>query len=150
MFSIVCTGSRSWSTPNLIVTTLSDLIFPAAYYKHVGKVRVIQGQSPGGGADLYVQKFMESVQETHGPMIESISCPMDSSIDHVEGARYGASYLRRNIRMLETYNPDLVVAFRAEGKSNGTDHTVREAAKRKIPTLTVFEWILLVTLCALT
>lgn len=40
--------------------------------------------------------------------------------------------LKRNIRMLERHQPDLVIAF-WDGKSNGTMHTVREARKRGIP-----------------
>lgn len=44
--------------------------------------------------------------------------------------------IKRNLKMLDM-KPDLVVAF-WDGKSRGTKHTLTEAMKRKIPTLTVY------------
>lgn len=41
----------------------------------------------------------------------------------------------RNQRMLDEAAPDLVLAFRNEGRSRGTDDMVRRAKKAGVPTV---------------
>jgi len=85
-------------------------------------VEIISGGA--NGADKLAEKF-----------VDNMGC-----IGHMVPAdweKHGKSAgIIRNNEMLDM-GPDIVVAF-WDGKSRGTQHTLTEAMKRKIPTLTVY------------
>jgi hypothetical protein len=47
--------------------------------------------------------------------------------------------LNRNRRMLLTFMPHRLVAFRSPGKSNGTDYTIKQAEMMDIEVETIHE-----------
>lgn len=115
---VVFTGSRSWVDGDQVFDVLQDLL------RDYGQGLVIaHGQSSGGGADLLVAQYAKQLGIDQKPY------PVDRELD---GNHRGAP-LNRNTRMLDDFRPDLVIAFRAPGKSNGTDDTIRKAEKRNIP-----------------
>lgn len=87
-----------------------------------GRLEIAHGKSPGGGVDLFVEEICGdfNINQTPFPKL-----PRD-------GTHRGA-YLNRNRRMVLSFLPDLVLAFRADGKSNGTDHTISVAEELGIP-----------------
>lgn len=119
---ILITGSRHWEDRDLIRRTLLDL------RKEYGYIEVAHGKSKGGGVDLFVEEIAKelSIPQTPFPVL-----PRD-------GNHRGAP-LKRNERMVLSFMPDLVVAFRSEGKSNGTDKTLAFAERLGYATQTVYE-----------
>lgn len=119
---ILITGSRHWTNVDLIRETLLD-------YRHVyGYIEIAHGKSKGGGVDLFVEEIANElgIDQTPYPVL-----PRD-------GQHRGAP-LKRNERMVLAFMPDLVLAFRSEGKSNGTDKTLAFAEKLGYATWTVYE-----------
>jgi hypothetical protein len=109
MQQVVVTGSRHW-------TAVAELHAVLAQYKgshfHQGGAR---------GVDRIAEMWCNDNFE------RCTSWPADWD-------RHGKSAgFKRNLQMLTEATPDLVLAFRAEGKSNGTDHTIREARRLGIP-----------------
>lgn len=117
---LIC-GSRGWSDPAPINALLAglDVLAEGAGEKLV----VIHGDAPG--ADRLAKKL------AHQWGAEVIDEPADWE-------RYGkAAGPVRNQKMLDEHEPDLVYAFRAEGKSNGTDDMVTKAKAAGLPTYVV-------------
>jgi hypothetical protein len=127
---IVTTGSRHWTDEALIKKELERQIELSKQMRGSEKLTVIVGYDPvkktPRGVDRMVYKWCEVLG------IDVIPEPADWSKGR------GAGFAR-NILMLEKYSPDAVVAFRAGGKSNGTDHCIKEARKRHIPVRVVHE-----------
>ena len=80
------------------------------------------------GAAEGADKLVEEYAKNHG--IDNVVVPADWE---QHGKIAG---IQRNMKMLDM-KPDLVVAF-WDGESRGTEHTVTEAARRKISTLLVY------------
>ncbi len=114
--SVVVTGGRRFTDYNRVEDDLRRLL------PH-GLSRVAEGQSPGGGADdlaydawhLLVNRSTERY-------------PPDPNLDGRDVSRFP----RRNIRMLETERPDLVLAY-PDPNSRGTWHCVKQAIHRGSP-----------------
>lgn len=119
---ILITGSRHWEDRDLIRRTLLEL------REQHGYIEIAHGKSKGGGVDLFAEEIAEelSIDQTPFPVL-----PRD-------GQHRGAP-LKRNERMVLSFMPDLVLAFRSEGKSNGTDKTLAFAEKLGYATRTVYE-----------
>lgn len=110
---LVC-GSRNWTDYNRVERVLSEF---STVHK-LDDVTIVHGAARG--ADTIAEEVAEKLG------FNTESHPADWE-------RYGKSAGPiRNIEMLET-GVDLVIAFMSFN-SVGTKHTVREAAKRHIPT----------------
>lgn len=118
---IVCTGSRSWTN----VAQLEAILNEALAASPNGRLEVAHGNSHGGGADQFVAVWCDR----HRRVVDEWPFPVNADID----GRHRGAPLKRNERMITTFNPDMVIAFRAVGKSNGTDHTVQFARRMGIP-----------------
>lgn len=113
MFTVVVTGSRSWTDVRYIRAAFDQLIL-----RHGKDIRVINGTAPG--ADRLCAGIARQYE------LDVVDMP-------AEWNKYGRSAgFRRNIEMLDL-DPDLVLAF-WDGESRGTQHTISEARKRYIPT----------------
>jgi hypothetical protein len=107
---VVVTGSRTWTDRRLIAQRLAGL--PA------GSI-VIHGGA--AGADRIAHAEARRLD------LESIPVP-------AQWRRYGKpAGMIRNAAMLDTYGPELVLAFRAPGHSPGTDGMIDLARRRGIP-----------------
>lgn len=106
---VALTGSRTWTNARLIRDRLADL--PAGSL-------VIHGDARG--ADTIAAHAALGLHLKTIPVIAKWR-------EH--GRRAG---MIRNARMLD-WKPDLVIAFRAEGKSHGTDGMLAMARSRNIP-----------------
>ena len=118
---VVATGSRTWTDEAAIKLQLQVLYTECGL--HDEKLTVVVGyneeKDTPRGVDRMVYKWCKALG------IDVIPEPADWS----KGK--GAGFMR-NALMLDKYKPDKVIAFRAEGKSNGTDHCIKEAKKRGI------------------
>jgi hypothetical protein len=104
---VVITGSRHWRNEDQIRKRLVLL----------GDRCVIgHGKAPDGADEIAGR-----VADTLG--LRVIEYPVTTKID----GPWPAAGCRRNTRMLIAHNPSLVIAFRAAGKSNGTDDCIRSA-----------------------
>jgi hypothetical protein len=129
---VVTTGSRTWTNESAVKEQLQDLQKFAS--KKGDGLSVVVGYNPKtqkpGGADKMVYKWCEVLG------IHCVTEPADWNNGRI--MRFGNRHVNmagfdRNELMLDKYEPDLVLAFRASGKSNGTDHCMKEARKRHIP-----------------
>ena len=122
---VVTTGSRHWTDEPKIKKTLIALEVEAGMKDE--KLTVVVGYDPRKktpkGVDRMVYKWCNNLG------IDVIPEPADW---HNKGLFDRGAGMARNIRMLEDHKPDKVVAFRAAGKSNGTDHCIKQARKRDI------------------
>lgn len=120
---ILITGSRHWQDLHTVRFVLRELqgLEPVFTIVH-GGARGADYQAAQAARELGLR------QEVYEPAYERYALP----------DRWQAP-LDRNLRMLES-GVDLVIAFRGEGKSKGTDYTVREARKRQIPVRVVTGW----------
>lgn len=116
---VAFTGSRSWIDVDTITATLEALLDEYG----IDNLEICHGQSPGGGADLLVEQIADELYIRQRPF------PIDRVLD---GNHRGAP-LNRNKRMLVEFKPDKLIAFRAAGKSNGTDNTIKNAELLGIP-----------------
>lgn len=117
---VLVTGSRHWTDPEPIYRELAGLreaVPPGT------RIVVAHGSSRGGGADTLADKAAHELGYERWPY------PVDPEKD----GRHRGAPLNRNTRMLDSFRPDLVLAFRAPGKSNGTDDCVSKARKRGVP-----------------
>jgi hypothetical protein len=107
---ILITGSRHWTNEAQITEKLLEL------RERYGFIEIAHGASKGGGVDLIVSRAANKlgISQTPFPVL-----PRD-------GNHRGAP-INRNKRMVMSFMPDLVVGFRSEGKSNGTDQTLAYA-----------------------
>lgn len=125
---VVTTGSRTWTDESLIKDVLQSL-----QREHKLKLTVVVGYDPRKqlptGADRMVYKWCRHLG------IKVIPEPADWDNGRIIKLGYRNVNLAgfdRNELMLDSHKPDKVVAFRAKGKSNGTDHCIAEAKKRNI------------------
>lgn len=127
---IVTTGSRTWTNESLIKAKMQE------FQKEFGsELTIVVGydkfKKKPIGADKIVYKWCDALG------IHVICEPADWENGRViklpNGRVIPMAGMDRNELMLDKYQPNLVVAFRAEGKSNGTDHCVKEARRRHIP-----------------
>jgi hypothetical protein len=116
---IAFTGSRHWKNEFQIATRLLEL------RQEFGDDLTICHGDAKNGVDAMIKK----IAKQYG--IAQVPFPVDRILD---GNHRGAP-LNRNRRMLEVFEPDLLVAFRSTGKSNGTDNT----KKLSIPVETISE-----------
>lgn len=110
---VVITGSRHWQNYDQIYDRLVKLKEEIPY------VEIAHGESKGGGADLFADQIADELDIIVWPY------PVIAAID---GYHRGAP-LNRNGRMLRDFNGDKLIAFRAAGKSNGTDDCIKKAQK---------------------
>lgn len=109
---VLVTGSRGWHDRERIREDLREYRDEAAASGD-GLV-VIHGDCPQG-ADKIAKYWCRRLN------IEDIPMPADWS-------KYGRSAgPRRNQQMLDQHHPDVVLAYRATGKSSGTDDMVNRA-----------------------
>ena len=117
---LIC-GSRGWSDPLPI-----DLILAGLDVRSEGKTErltVIHGGARG--ADQLAGRL------ARGWNADVIEEPADWE---QHGKAAGPI---RNSLMLEKYDPDVVIAFRSTGKSNGTDDMIRKAKLAGKPTYVI-------------
>lgn len=130
---LVC-GSRRWTDRWIIGTVLNGFLEEAII--NFGSLVVIEGCS--GGADMFAHHFYDGPCES--PTGGSHAGHQNVKHEHypADWQRYGkrAGYIR-NQRMLDEGKPQVVVAFRSEGKSPGTDMMVELARKAGIRTYVI-------------
>jgi hypothetical protein len=110
---VVVTGSRHWTDEATIERELEALLPRAPIYLGHGGAR---------GADRIAARIAHRLGFDIKPYLVQTA---------VDGPWPAAGH-RRNARMLDTHRPRLVLAFRAPGKSNGTDGCIAAARKRGI------------------
>jgi hypothetical protein len=117
---LIC-GSRGWKDPAPINAILAglDVLAEAAGEK----LTVIHGAAPG--ADQLAGKLARQ----WGAEVTEEPAQWDK-----HGKAAGPI---RNQLMLDEHDPEVVYAFRADGKSNGTDDMVRRAVKAEVPTYVI-------------
>lgn len=115
---VAFTGSRHWTNVEQIRNRLVAL-----QEQYGSTLRVCHGKSPGGGVDLFVEQVAGDLGIGQTPF------PVRPDLD----GRHRGAPLNRNKRMLLGFVPDLVIAFRSAGKSNGTDFTIKYAEQLGIP-----------------
>lgn len=114
----VCfTGSRHFKSREQVRERVRQLV-----EEHGSKLEVAHGKSPGGGVDRFVEDACMEFNVIEWPF------PVRSGKNGIDGPWPAAGH-KRNERMLRGFMPDMLIAFRASGKSNGTDHCVRTAHK---------------------
>lgn len=136
MYRVMVTGSRTWTNYELILSTLNDSWI--AHNKMVDGVVVAHGGARG--ADTLARNAARSLGygdrafpaewRTHGPDCDA-QCRARQTCK-----RAGP---RRNRRMFENFEPNLVIAFRADGDSPGTDHAISLAKAANCPVRLVHE-----------
>jgi hypothetical protein len=120
---LLITGSRGWHDEGAIEAVI-------AHYKQQSRVLreefvLIHGHAKSG-ADALADRVGQRLGLKVGK--DLIRVPAD-------WRRYGkGAGPKRNTRMLEEFHPDVVVAFRATGKSNGTDDMITQAKAAEVPT----------------
>jgi hypothetical protein len=107
MLRVVVTGSRHWTDEETIRRALANL--PRSEGVHLG-------HGNARGADRIA---------AHALGFRVTAYPVEKR----DGPWPGAGP-RRNSRMLTEHSPHVVIAFRAEGKSRGTDGCVKDARRR--------------------
>jgi hypothetical protein len=123
-YSRLCiTGSRHWTDEDTIRAWLDHLTFQCV---------IIHGACPRG-ADAIVDRVARSYGRDEIGHFRIITFPVDTVLD----GPWPSAGPKRNERMLVESVPDRVWAFRASGKSNGTDDCVRRAEARGIPVTTI-------------
>lgn len=106
---IVVTGSRHWKDEARLRRELAKYL--PAHDLHVGDAK---------GVDAMARAFAQEIG-AHGKAYRAHWRP-NGQLDRAAG-------VKRNARMLAEAKPSLVLAFRAPGVSNGTDHCVALAQK---------------------
>lgn len=123
---IVTTGSRHWTNEQLLIEIMDGHLNEFLKTRRNYNLEVAHGKSKGGGADLFVANWCwdnrNRVTEWPFPVVPDLD------------GRHIAAPLNRNKRMVASFFPDLLVAFRAAGKSNGTDQCVAYAQSLGYPT----------------
>ena len=91
-------------------------------------VEVIHGAARG------IDSLAAGIARKHGAAVTAVPV---AEVDRARAREIGAAYLapiKRNERMLDL-EPDRVIAF-WDGRSTGTEHTIKEARRRGIPVTT--------------
>jgi len=117
---LVC-GSRGWKDPLPINAMLAG--FDVLAEGGGDRVTVIHGGARG--ADTLAKSL-------------AVQWGLDVIDEPADWDTYGrAAGPIRNQKMLDKYQPDVVLAFRTYGKSTGTDDMVARARKAGIPTFVI-------------
>jgi len=123
---LIC-GSRTWTDTKPVYTILNGLLIDC----EVEVMTVIEGGAKGADsiAALWAEQRRHGAE--NGGYVAHKSFPADWD-------RYGkrAGYVR-NQQMLDEGKPDLVVAFRSEGESKGTDMMIDLARRAGVTTWVV-------------
>lgn len=118
---VLVTGSRGWRDEGLIHATL-------CWYKtlaeEVGEELIVIHGHCKSGADALADRVAKRMGMVAGE--DLIRVP---ALWAAYGKRAGPI---RNQRMLDDHRPDVVIAFRAAGKSNGTDDMIDRAKKADV------------------
>jgi hypothetical protein len=117
---IAVTGSRHFVNEQQVRDVLDQLLADC------GRLSVAHGKSKGGGVDAFVAKWCFDNRS----VVDEWPYPVKPDLD----GRHKGAPLKRNERMICGFMPHKVIGFRAEGKSNGTDHTLHFARRMGIPT----------------
>lgn len=118
---LIC-GSRGWHDPFAMEAVLAGLDVLA---EGAGEKVVIIHGGARKGADKIAHQLAGSWR------MERVSVEAD-------WGRYGkVAGFKRNQQMLDEYHPDVVFAFRADGKSNGTDDMIARARAAGLPTYVI-------------
>lgn len=114
---LVC-GSRTWTDQGIISTVLMGFLEEAIV--GMGNLVVIEGCAPG--ADSFAHHFFDGPCEAPGGGTHAAHVNVTHEHYPADWEKYGkrAGYIR-NQQMLDEGRPDVVVAFRANGESRGTD-----------------------------
>lgn len=128
MIRIVVTGSRSWTNVALLESYLYEQL------EEHGRVELAHGASKGGGADKIAADWAFENRDR----VDEFPYPVRSGPTGIDGNHRGAP-LNRNTRMLRSFQPDIVLGFRAEGKSNGTDDCLDKAKAMGYAVETIYE-----------
>ncbi len=120
---ILITGSRHWHNIEQLEAKLREL------QRTYDDLVIAHGNSRGGGVDRFVEEICEKlgIAQEHFPVL---GC---------KDGRHRGAPLKRNERMVKTFKPDLVLAFRSKGISNGTDFTLEFAQKLGHKTIKIEE-----------
>lgn len=132
---VVCTGSRKWRDEAIIKNTLMRLLTQSDE-----QITIVVGFDPVKKTPKGVDKIVYKWGNALG--FKVITEPADWENGRVIDIGYRHVNLAgfdRNELMLDKYKPNLVLAFRAQGVSNGTDHCVKEAHRRNISVEVVYE-----------
>lgn len=117
MMKILVTGSRGWHDR---VRIRADLLEALEFARTVNEeLVVIHGDCPKGA-----DKLAKQVCKELG--IRDIPMPADW-----DRHKKRAGFIR-NQEMLDEHDPDLVLAYRATGKSNGTDDMIDRANRADV------------------
>jgi hypothetical protein len=125
---ICFTGSRHWTDYEAVRARLAEL-----KEEFGDSLEVAHGKSPGKGADWHVELAALSLGITQTPF------PIRGGPTGVDGPNPYVAPLNRNRRMLLTFMPHVLIAFRSPGKSNGTDYTIKQAEMMDIEVETIHE-----------
>ena len=125
---LVC-GSRTWTDKARIWLVLDEINRPP---------KLIDAIIHGGakGADTFAAEWVRYQNEN---MVEPNPVELAFPISPEDWARHrrGAGPIR-NQRMLDEGRPTMVLAFRSEGQSPGTDDMIRRASKAGIDVRILF------------
>jgi len=117
---LIC-GSRGWQDPKPIDVILAGLDVLSEGRNE--KLVVIHGDAPGA------DKLAGRLAARWGATV--IAEPADWDL---HGKSAGPI---RNSKMLNEYRPEMIFAFRSDGKSNGTDDMVAKGQAAKVPTYVI-------------
>lgn len=118
---IVVTGSRHFTNAKQVHDVLDAML------EEHGELHVAHGASKGGGVDEFVACWCWDNRHCR---VREQPFPVAPDVD----GRHKGAPLKRNERMVATMFPDLVIGFRAAGKSNGTDQCLHYARRLGYPT----------------
>jgi hypothetical protein len=124
---IVITGSRIWTNEAQIKDRLQRL------QQEHENLTIVVGYDPIADRPQGVDKMVYKWCDVLG--ISVIPEPADwknGRIIRAGNRNVNLAGFDRNELMLDKHKPGKVVAFRAKGKSNGTDHCIKEARRRNI------------------
>lgn len=117
MTRILICGSRGWNKVGPIETIIAGHLAQ-------GSVTVVHGDAPKGA---------DAIANALGKKLGAKVVPVPANWD-----RFGkGAGLIRNQKMLDEQHPQIVYAFRAHGKSNGTDDMVERSLNAGLPTFVV-------------
>lgn len=119
MTRILICGSRGWKKVGPIETVIAGHLAQ-------GPVTVIHGDCPDGA---------DAIADAVGKKLGARVVPVPANWNRF-GKRAG---FIRNQKMLDEQHPQIVYAFRAHGKSNGTDDMVERSLAADVPTFVMFD-----------
>lgn len=110
MFTVLICGSRGWHQAGPIGQTLDEL-----KAEHGEQLLLVHGGAKGADALAHSEAARRGIRTV---------------VERADWDAYGpAAGPIRNQRMLDQHHPDIVHAFRADGRSTGTDDMVARSHK---------------------